>query len=133
MSSSTEHDYEKSSRHPYTDREKEQIETEDSTFDYNEKTEDIDIENVAFSESSERIPHTGVPMGPGAPLGLMKTISKIGVPASKVSTRASVNNTSQIPNGGKLAWMQVVGSFFLFFNTWYVYFSVWSTLEREWR
>lgn len=24
------------------------------------------------------------------------------------------------PNGGLRAWLQVVGSFFLFFNTWYV-------------
>ena len=25
------------------------------------------------------------------------------------------------PNGGWLAWLQVLGSFFLFFNSWYVY------------
>jgi hypothetical protein len=121
MSSSTVHDYEKSPHHPHTsDQEKERIETEDSTFDYNEKTEDIDIENVDSEKSIEGTPHTGVPIGPGAPLGLTKTSSKIGVPVSKVNTRVSVNNTSQIPNGGTMAWIQVLGSFFLFFNTWYV-------------
>jgi hypothetical protein len=41
-----------------------------------------------------------------------------GVPVSKVSTRISVNNVSSIPNGGLKAWLQVLGSFFLFFNTW---------------
>lgn len=41
-----------------------------------------------------------------------------GVAATKVSTRISVNNVSAIPNGGVKAWVQVLGSFFLFFNTW---------------
>ena len=36
----------------------------------------------------------------------------------KQSTKASVNNISSIPNGGFRAWLQVVGVFFLFFNTW---------------
>jgi hypothetical protein len=121
MFSSTEHDYEKPPHHQYNSNEtREPIETEDTTFDYNEKTEDIDIENADSEKSS--IPHTAVPVGPGAPLDLTKTGSKNGVAVSKVSTRVSVNNTSQIPNGGTMAWMQVVGSFFLFFNTWYVCF-----------
>lgn len=33
--------------------------------------------------------------------------------------KASVNDTSSIPNGGFKAWLQVVGTFFIFFNTWY--------------
>ena len=36
----------------------------------------------------------------------------------KKTTKASVNNISSIPNGGLRAWLQVVGVFFLFFNTW---------------
>jgi hypothetical protein len=36
----------------------------------------------------------------------------------KKTTKASVNNVSSIPNGGLRAWLQVVGVFFLFFNTW---------------
>lgn len=30
----------------------------------------------------------------------------------------SVNNVSAIPNGGTRAWLQVLGAFFLFFNSW---------------
>ena len=33
--------------------------------------------------------------------------------------KASVQNTSSIPNGGLKAWLQVVAAFFIFFNTWY--------------
>jgi hypothetical protein len=47
-----------------------------------------------------------------------------GVPAQRVSTRISVNNVSSIPNGGARAWLQVLGSFFLFFNTWYVFKNI---------
>ena len=36
----------------------------------------------------------------------------------KKTTKASVNNISSIPNGGLRAWLQVLGVFFLFFNTW---------------
>jgi len=35
-----------------------------------------------------------------------------------VSKTHSVNNINSIPNGGLRAWLQVVGSFFLFFNSW---------------
>ena len=35
------------------------------------------------------------------------------------SKQPSVNNTSSIPNGGLMAWLQVMGAFFLFFNSWY--------------
>ena len=31
-----------------------------------------------------------------------------------------VNDLSSVPNGGLRAWLQVVGAFMLFFNTWYV-------------
>ncbi|PSN67532.1 MFS general substrate transporter [Corynespora cassiicola Philippines] len=34
------------------------------------------------------------------------------------SKQPSVNNTSSIPNGGLMAWLQVMGAFFLFFNSW---------------
>lgn len=39
-------------------------------------------------------------------------------PVVKKDTRISVNDLSKIPNGGLRAWLQVLGSFFLFFNTW---------------
>lgn len=34
------------------------------------------------------------------------------------SSKPSVNNIKSVPNGGLTAWLQVLGSFFLFFNTW---------------
>jgi hypothetical protein len=32
----------------------------------------------------------------------------------------SNNQINEIPNGGLKAWLQVLGSFFLFFNSWFV-------------
>lgn len=37
---------------------------------------------------------------------------------SRVSSRPSVNNIKSVPNGGLRAWLQVLSSFFVFFNTW---------------
>ncbi|KAF2268060.1 MFS general substrate transporter [Lojkania enalia] len=34
------------------------------------------------------------------------------------SKQPSVNHVASIPNGGFMAWLQVLGSFFLFFNSW---------------
>lgn len=42
-----------------------------------------------------------------------------GAPLEPVKSKASVNNVSAIPNGGLKAWLQVLGAFFLLFNTWY--------------
>ena len=42
-----------------------------------------------------------------------------GAPLEPVKSKASVNNVSTIPNGGLKAWLQVLGAFFLLFNTWY--------------
>lgn len=36
------------------------------------------------------------------------------------SKQPSVNNASSIPDGGLWAWLQVLGAFFLFFNSWFV-------------
>ena len=39
-----------------------------------------------------------------------------------VTTKAhSVNHVDSIPNGGLIAWLQVLGSFFIFFNSWSVF------------
>lgn len=35
-----------------------------------------------------------------------------------VSKQPSVHNTSSIPDGGLWAWLQVLGAFVLFFNSW---------------
>lgn len=42
-----------------------------------------------------------------------------GVSLAKVqSEKPSVNNIKSVPNGGGVAWLQVLCSFFVFFNTW---------------
>ncbi len=46
--------------------------------------------------------------------------SKDGGALEKKVSKASVNNMSSIPNGGLKAWLQVLGAFFLMFNTWSV-------------
>ncbi len=35
------------------------------------------------------------------------------------SRHVDVHDTSHVPNGGTLAWLQVFGAFFLTFNSWY--------------
>jgi hypothetical protein len=34
------------------------------------------------------------------------------------SSKPSINNIRSVPNGGTKAWLQVLASFFLFFNSW---------------
>ena len=41
-----------------------------------------------------------------------------GGKVQKTKSQASVNDISSIPNGGLRAWLQVLGAFSLFFNTW---------------
>ena len=36
---------------------------------------------------------------------------------------APVPSAANLPNGGLIAWLQVVGAFFLFFNSWSAYIS----------
>jgi len=48
--------------------------------------------------------------------------STVGHEDSELGTQETVespvNDTDSIPNGGTKAWIQVIGSFFIFFNTW---------------
>ena len=39
-------------------------------------------------------------------------------PHARHEVKPSAHNTSSIPNGGVKAWFQVLGTFFIFFNTW---------------
>ena len=41
-----------------------------------------------------------------------------GAPLSIVPSKHSVTNIKSVPNGGTKAWLQVLGGFFIFFNTW---------------
>lgn len=42
------------------------------------------------------------------------------VSSSQSSTLENGDDEHAVPNGGTLAWLQVLGSFFLWFNTWFV-------------
>lgn len=39
--------------------------------------------------------------------------------AEAVIGKPNVHDMSSVPNGGTLAWLQVLGAFFVLFNTWY--------------
>ena len=73
---------------------------EPATFPNQDGSSDVSI------SSTEKI-------DPGADegLNLQRTLSLIDPAPSKC--------IREIPNGGVKAWLQVLGSFFLFFNTWY--------------
>jgi hypothetical protein len=74
--------------------------------DHNDVKEKDLESGIAATREKEELPAADAAKavsGPGAP-----------TPGGK----AHVSDMSSIPNGGLLAWMQVVGSFFLFFNTW---------------
>ncbi|WPH02835.1 Hypothetical protein R9X50_00570300 [Acrodontium crateriforme] len=59
-----------------------------------------------FTAQSDDIERGNVPYEGGAAL------------ESVISAKPSVNNIKFVPNGGLTAWLQVLGSFFLFFNSW---------------
>ncbi|KAK3203221.1 hypothetical protein GRF29_112g563471 [Pseudopithomyces chartarum] len=42
----------------------------------------------------------------------------VGEKLEPSKSRPSINNAAAIPNGGLTAWLQVLGAFFLFFNSW---------------
>jgi hypothetical protein len=79
--------------------------------DFGEKPDAIDEDNASLSQRDEEIAANG-----------QEVDVEAGEPVKKVTTKHSVSNVASIPNGGALAWMQVVGAFFLFFNTWYVHY-----------
>ena len=43
----------------------------------------------------------------------------VGNVLKKIKSAASANDIDSVPNGGLRAWLQVMGAFSLFFNTWY--------------
>lgn len=55
----------------------------------------------------------------------MDVNSNMGSPVHGKSQEktAAAPSAANLPNGGLTAWLQVVGAFFLFFNSWYVYAS----------
>jgi hypothetical protein len=56
--------------------------------------------------------------------GTSKEGEKLALQRSK-----SVTNAASIPDGGLVAWLQVLGAFFLLFNSWYVTHSLLVVLQ----
>jgi hypothetical protein len=48
------------------------------------------------------------------------------------SSKPSVNNIRSVPNGGTIAWLQVLASFFLFFNSWGIV-NTFGMFHHPWR
>ena len=80
-------------RAPDTEAHEPDHEVEDRESDENIKSESPDIEEPDKD--------------------LSKTVSK--------SSKKSINDIGAVPNGGLVAWLQVLGGFMLFFNSWYVF------------
>lgn len=59
----------------------------------------------------------GMAQPSGVREGSEKEASDIETPQNQ-QLKPSANDTSSIPNGGVKAWLQVLGTFFIFFNTW---------------
>ena len=58
-----------------------------------------------------------------------------GASLTNVSSKPSVNDIRSVPNGGLKAWLQVLGSFFVYFNTWGIVnaFGIYQTYYKHGR
>lgn len=96
-----------------------------SSFDDVEKdagsnrSKEVDAEAPHLTEEQEDVREAAEPpftahVGPAS-----EDQPENGAPLAQVaSEKPSVNNIKSVPNGGLRAWLQVLGSFFLFWNTW---------------
>ena len=87
-------------------------------------TQPFDDPNVAEAQAQQRPPH-GVQHGEEVDGVGSQQFADGGEVEKQVTRRSirsgkavSVNNVAAIPNGGTKAWLQVLGAFFLFFNSW---------------
>lgn len=87
-------------------------------------TQPYDDPNVAEAQAQQRSPH-GIGHGEevdGVSSQQFADGGEVEKQVTRRSTRSgkavSVNNVAAIPNGGTKAWLQVLGAFFLFFNSW---------------
>lgn len=87
---------------------------DDVSDSHAEEEKDLDISSP--NESSENDADRRHPMEASE----MAEGGAMGAELEKKATKFSVNNVSSIPNGGLTAWLQVLGAFFIFFNTWSV-------------
>ena len=59
------------------------------------------------------------------------TMEELAVAEAKESRPAQpIQGAGPPPNGGIVAWLQVLGAFFIYFNTWSVKFSIKAMYHR---
>lgn len=80
--------------------------------DYEKRTAAADLE----SSTPDPVEEVGEPPALTAPA--LFDGATLEPTATNKSAVPSVNNVKSIPNGGLKAWLQVLGAFFLFFNSW---------------
>jgi hypothetical protein len=96
-----------------------------------EKLEDIKDHDIPLSPQSsvheeEKSSAADVPIAQESqPIQDYDTEAKAAAEAATVppgsaptSRQGNINDLNSVPNGGARAWLQVVGAFMLFFNTW---------------
>lgn len=85
-----------------------------------EEIDELDDDDDDDASSVEEIGNSGERKGDPTDVEKNEQLQKVASRASKLSKRSkfSVTNEGSIPNGGFRAWLQVLGAFFLFFNTW---------------
>lgn len=80
-----------------------------------EKPVSASVHSSGDDEDSKRAADAPVAANEALP---EKTDNEVEKAAAPKPPQASVNDAAAIPNGGTQAWLQVLGAFFLFFNSW---------------
>jgi hypothetical protein len=117
----TNEEYEDSSVSSVADMEKEMIAAnalnEGTTNPYDDPiAEDHHQQHIDGGDVEKQRSRRSIQSANAVPVnGLEKQTTRRSVRSGKA---VSVNNVSAIPNGGMTAWLQVLGAFFLFFNSW---------------
>lgn len=84
-----------------------------------EDTEKDDMQASEKIESSNNSTlHQEDTLDPSIPNSDEKITKEDLQQAETIPVKASVHDTSSVPNGGLKAWLQVLGGFFVLFNTW---------------
>lgn len=94
----------------------------DMHLDGQSQTQTIPSGGNAISDSARNISRTASPSSADTAVSSQEQNQQVMNTSNEEKAvepqKPSANNASTIPNGGLQAWMQVVGSFVLFFNTW---------------
>jgi len=87
---------------------------------YNEKPHPISAQPATTPGDPVYEPSSSSPPDSEAGVGSSKETPAVleAESESPLQKIHSVNNINSVPNGGLKAWLQVLGAFFLMFNTW---------------